>query len=65
MPKGAVRRVPQRWHQPQTRFINEILGELTSRCEIDPACLYDLTFSDLAPTGPEDLFAEEAVDRIC
>lgn len=49
----------------QTRFINEILGELTRRCEIDPACLYDPTFSDLAPTRPEDLFAEEEVDRIC
>lgn len=49
----------------QTRFINEILGELTSRAVTDPACLYDPPFSDLEPTGPEDLFAEEEGDRIC
>jgi type I restriction enzyme R subunit len=49
----------------QIRFINEILDELTSRGVMDPARLYDPPFSDLAPTGPEDLFSEEEVDRIC
>ena len=49
----------------QIRFINEILDELTSRGVMDPARLYDPPFSDLAPTGPEDLFSEADVDRIC
>lgn len=49
----------------QTRFINEILGELTSRGVIDPTCLYDPPFSDLEPTGQQVLFAEEESDRIC
>ncbi len=50
---------------PQIRFINEILDELTSRGVMDPARLYDPPFSDLAPMGPEDLFCEADVDRIC
>ena len=49
----------------QIRFINEILDELTSRGVMDPARLYDPPFTDLAPTGPEDLFSVEEVDRIC
>jgi type I restriction enzyme R subunit len=49
----------------QIRFINEILDELTSRGVMDPARLYDPPFSDLAPTGPEDLFSEAEVDQIC
>jgi len=32
---------------------------------MDPARLYDPPFTDLAPTGPEDLFSVEEVDRIC
>jgi type I restriction enzyme R subunit len=49
----------------QIRFINEILDELTSRGVMDPARLYDPPFSDLAPTGPEDLFSVDEVDSIC
>ena len=49
----------------QIRFINEILNELTSRGVMDPARLYDPPFSDLAPTGPEDLFSEEEIGNLC
>jgi type I restriction enzyme R subunit len=49
----------------QIRFINEILDELTSHGVMDPACLYDPPFSDLAPMGPEGLFSEAEVDTIC
>ena len=49
----------------QIRFINEIIDELTSRGVMDPARLYDPPFSDLAPTGPEALFSNEDVDKIC
>ncbi|MCT0212431.1 MULTISPECIES: DEAD/DEAH box helicase family protein [unclassified Synechococcus] len=49
----------------QIQFINEIINELTSRGVMDPARLYDPPFSDLAPTGPEALFTETEVLRIC
>ncbi|MCS5699146.1 hypothetical protein NZK32_08855 [Cyanobium sp. FGCU-52] len=49
----------------QIQFINEIINELTSRGVMDPARLYDTPFKDLAPTGPEGLFSEVEVDRIC
>jgi type I restriction enzyme R subunit len=49
----------------QIQFINEIIDELTSRGVMDPARLYDPPFSDLAPTGPEDLFTDIEVERIC
>ena len=49
----------------QIRFIDEIINELTSRGLMDPARLYDPPFSDLAPTGPEALFTDLEVDRIC
>jgi len=49
----------------QIRFINEIINELTSRGVMDPARLYDPPFSDLAPTGPEDLFSEEEIGNLC
>jgi type I restriction enzyme R subunit len=49
----------------QIQFINEIINELTSRGVMDPARLYDPPFSDLAPTGPEDLFTDIEVERIC
>ena len=49
----------------QIQFINEIINELTSRGVMDPARLYDPPFTDLAPTGPEGLFSESDVNRIC
>ncbi|MFM7732465.1 MAG: DEAD/DEAH box helicase family protein, partial [Cyanobium sp.] len=49
----------------QIRFINEIINELTSRGVMDPARLYDPPFSDLAPTGPEDLFSAQEIDNLC
>ena len=49
----------------QIRFINEIIDELTSRGVMDAARLYDPPFSDLAPTGPEALFSDVEVERIC
>jgi type I restriction enzyme R subunit len=49
----------------QIQFINEIINELTSLGLMAPARLYDPPFSDLAPTGPEGLFSESEVNRIC
>jgi type I restriction enzyme R subunit len=30
---------------------------------MDPALLYDPPFTDIAPTGPDDLFGDERVTR--
>jgi type I restriction enzyme, R subunit len=49
----------------QIRFIQKIIDELTSQGLMEPARLYEPPFSDLAPTGPEDLFTEKDIDNIC
>ncbi|NBU70834.1 MAG: hypothetical protein EBS53_05190 [Bacteroidetes bacterium] len=48
----------------QIRFINAIIDELTSKGAMDPSRLYDPPFSDLAPTGPEDLFSTNEAGSI-
>jgi type I site-specific restriction endonuclease len=49
----------------QIRFINDIINELTCRGVMDPARVYDPPFSELAPTGPEELFSEQEIDSLC
>ncbi len=49
----------------QIQFINEIINELTSRGVMDQARLYAPPYIDLAPMGPEGLFSEADVIRIC
>jgi len=41
-----------------------VIDELTSKGAMDPARLYDPPFSDLAPTGPEDLFTPAEAGEI-
>ena len=48
----------------QIRFINAVIDELTNKGIMDPARLYDPPFSDLAPTGPEDLFSADESGQI-
>jgi type I restriction enzyme R subunit len=48
----------------QIRFINEIIDELTSKGSMNSARLYEPPFSDLAPTGPEDLFTATEAEKL-
>ena len=48
----------------QIRFINEIIDELTSKGSMSSARLYEPPFSDLAPTGPEDLFTATEAEKL-
>jgi type I restriction enzyme R subunit len=41
-----------------------IVGELTDNGTMDPARLYESPYTDYAPTGPETMLSEEAVDDI-
>jgi type I restriction enzyme R subunit len=41
-----------------------IIEHLTHRGVMDPALLYEPPFTDIAPTGPDQLFDEERVTRL-
>ena len=48
----------------QIEFINMVIEHLTDQGVMDPALLYEPPFTDLAPTGPDQLFGEERVTRL-
>jgi type I restriction enzyme R subunit len=48
----------------QLNFINLIVDNLTANGVVEVARLYESPFTDNAPHGPEDLFAEEQIDGI-
>jgi type I restriction enzyme R subunit len=48
----------------QIEFINMIIEHLTHQGVMDPALLYEQPFTNVAPTGPEQLFDEEKVARL-
>ena len=48
----------------QIRFVTLIVNELTANGVMEPARLYESPYTDRAPTGPEDVFAEADVDGI-
>src|SRR6202171_899314 len=48
----------------QIEFINMIIEHLTDQGVMDPALLYEPPFTDVAPTGPDQLFGEERVTRL-
>jgi type I restriction enzyme, R subunit len=48
----------------QIEFINMVIEHLTDQGVMDPALLYEVPFTDIAPTGPEKLFDEEKVTRL-
>ena len=43
----------------------EVIEHLTDQGVMDPALLYEPPFTDVAPTGPDQLFDEEKVARLC
>jgi type I restriction enzyme R subunit len=48
----------------QIVFINMVIEHLTNQGVIDPALLYEAPFTDIAPTGPDQLFDAEKVTRL-
>ncbi len=48
----------------QIEFINMVIEHLTDQGVMDPALLYEAPFTDIAPTGPDQLFDEEKVTRL-
>jgi type I restriction enzyme R subunit len=48
----------------QIEFINMVIEYLTDQGVMDPALLYEPPFTDIAPTGPDELFGEERVTRL-
>jgi type I restriction enzyme, R subunit len=48
----------------QIEFVNMIIEHLTDRGVMDPKLLYQSPFTDIAPTGPDQVFDEERVTRL-
>jgi type I restriction enzyme, R subunit len=48
----------------QIEFVNMVIEHLTDQGVMDPALLYEPPFTDVAPTGPDQLFDEEKVTRL-
>jgi type I restriction enzyme R subunit len=42
-------------------FVNMIIEQLTQRGTVDPGLLYTAPFTDVAPTGPNELFTPAQV----
>jgi type I restriction enzyme R subunit len=45
----------------QIEFVNMVIEHLTHQGVLDPALLYEPPFSDVAPTGPEQVFDEQRI----
>ena len=54
----------KRHTRAQIEFINLIIDELTERGVVEPGRVYEDPYVGLAPRGPEDLFAEDELDRL-
>jgi type I restriction enzyme, R subunit len=48
----------------QIEFVNLIVDHLTERGVLLPAALYESPFTDLAPTGPDAIFAFDEVGKL-
>ena len=48
----------------QIRFVNLVIDYLTRNGTVDPARLYDSPFTDISPSGPEDLFNADEIEEL-
>ena len=48
----------------QLEFVNLVIEYLTQHGDMGPGQLYDPPFTDVAPTGPEQSFPNEDIDRL-
>jgi type I restriction enzyme R subunit len=48
----------------QIEFIDLIINHLTEHGVMGAALLYESPFTDIAPRGPDDLFASDEIDRL-
>jgi type I restriction enzyme, R subunit len=48
----------------QIEFINMIIEHLTIRGVIEPGLLYEPPFTDIAPTGPDQVFEEDKLKKL-
>ncbi|MER9337892.1 DEAD/DEAH box helicase family protein [Mesorhizobium sp. M0293] len=48
----------------QIEFVGMIIEHLTDQGTMDPSLLYEPPFTDLAPTGPEQVFDEDRVTKL-
>lgn len=54
----------KRHSRSQIEFVNLIIDELTERGVVAPGRVYEDPYVGLAPQGPEDLFAEDELERL-
>jgi type I restriction enzyme, R subunit len=48
----------------QIEFVNLIVDHLTEHGAMDQALLYESPFTDVTPTGPEELFTSKQLDEL-
>lgn len=48
----------------QLAFVNLLVDQLTARGAVDPELLFESPYTDLAPTGPSDLFTDAQVTSL-